>query len=217
MANRTSPIREAGRLAAWLLKELGRELRVARILAGFTQAQVARQLGKSTSYVSRVENGLVTSLSVADLTRHASIVGLKLYARLFPAGRRVMDGPQLTLLRRFRTRLADAWKVELEVPMPIAGDLRAADALISIPDCGCMVEVITRLADFQAQLRSAHHKQRDLRADFLIFVVLGSTTNRRVLHEAAAAIADAFPLGTKAALEKLSNGENPGADALIVL
>ncbi len=106
MANRTSPIREAGRLAAWLLKELGRELRVARILAGFTQAQVARQLGKSTSYVSRVENGLVTSLSVGDLTRHASIVGLKLYARLFPAGRRVMDGPQLTLLRRFRTRLA---------------------------------------------------------------------------------------------------------------
>ncbi|MDQ3345980.1 MAG: helix-turn-helix domain-containing protein, partial [Chloroflexota bacterium] len=73
MANRTSPIREAGRLAAWLLKDLGRELRVARILAGFTQAQVARQLGKSTSYVSRVENGLVTSLSVADLTRHASI------------------------------------------------------------------------------------------------------------------------------------------------
>lgn len=201
----------------WLRRALGGELRLARILSGFTQAQVARRLGKSRSYVSRAENGLVATLSIADLTRHAAIVGLTLYARLFPAGRRVMDGPQLALLERFRSRLSAVWKVELEVPMPIAGDLRAADALISIPGCRCMVEVITRLADFQAQLRSAHRKQRDLSADQLVFVVLGSTTNRRVVREAAGAIADAFPLSTKAALSILSAGDKLEADALIVL
>lgn len=217
MANRISPIRDAARLAAWLLKDLGRELRVARILAGLTQRQVAERLGKSRSYVSRVENGLVASLRMADLTRHASIVGLKLYARLFPAGRRMMDAAQLALLARFRERLAAVWKLELEVPMPIPGDLRAADALISIPGCRCMVEVITRVADFQAQLRAARLKQRDLGADHLILVILGSTTNRRLLRQAAAAVADAFQLDTKAALRLLSVGEDPEADALVVL
>lgn len=48
--------------------------------------------------------------------------------------------------------------------MPLAGDLRAADALVSIPNCRIVVEVITRLADFQAQLRAARRKQRDLGA-----------------------------------------------------
>lgn len=210
-------MRESARLAAWLLKDLGRELRVARILGGLTQARVAEQLGKSRSYISRVENGLVASLRVADLTRHASIVGLKLYAKLFPAGRRVMDAAQLALLERFRTRIAEAWTVELEVPMPIPGDLRAADALISVPGCRCMVEVITRMADFQAQLRSTRLKQRDLGADHLILVILGSSTNRRVLREAAGAVAVAFPLDTKAALRLLSIGTDPGADALILL
>lgn len=217
MANRTSPLREAARLASWILKNIGRELRVARILAGFTQAQVARHLGKSRSYVSRVENGLIAGIKMADLTRHAATVGLKPWFKLYPAGRRVMDAPQLALLARFRARVAAAWRVELEVPMPIAGDLRAADALISIVGCRCMVEVITRLADFQAQLRAAHAKQRDLGADRLIFALGGTTTNRRVLREAAAAVAVAFPVDTRTALRLLGAGVDPGGDALVIL
>ena len=80
-----------------------------------------------------------------------------------------------------------------------------------------MVEVITRLADFQAQLRAARIKQRDLDADRLVFVVAGTTANRRALREVGATLTDAFPVHTKVALSRLGAGVDPGGDALILL
>lgn len=212
-----SPIREAARLAAWVLRDIGRELRVARILAGLTQVEVGRRLGKSGSYISRVEHGLIAGIDMVELFQHAAIVGLKPYLKLFPLGRRVMDGPQLALWARFRTRLADAWHVTLEVGVPLTGDLRAADAVITIPACRCMVEVITRLADFQAQYRAANLKRRDLGVDFIIFVLADTATNRRILHEAGIAAMEAFPLRTRNALRSLESGVSPGANAIVLL
>jgi hypothetical protein len=142
---------------------------------------------------------------------------LKPYVRLYPAVSRPMDRPQLALFARFRARLGAAWQITVEAPMPISGDLRAADALIRIPSCRCMVEVITRLADVQAQLRAARIKQRDLGADRLVFVVAGTTANRRAIREAGSALTDAFPLHTREALLRLGAGVDPGADALILL
>jgi transcriptional regulator with XRE-family HTH domain len=218
MPNRIdSPLREAARLATWVLRDIGRELRVARILAGLTQVEVARRLDKSASYISRVEHGLIAGIDMAELYRHAAVVGLKPYLKLFPLGRRVMDGPQLALWRRFRSRLADAWQVALEVPVPLPGDLRAADAVIDIPGCRCMVEVITRLADFQAQYRAATVKARDLNVDFIIFVLADTATNRRILREAGIAATDAFPLRTRDALRALGAGVSPGANAVLML
>lgn len=217
MANRQSIQREANRFADWLLGEIGRELRVARIVAGKRLADVAEILGTSISHVSRVEHGLIKGIGIPALTRHAAAVGLKPYVKLFPAIARPLDHAQLALFARFRKRISTIWQVSLEVPMPIAGDLRAADALISIPGCRCMVEVITRLADFQAQYRAAQAKQRDLRADQIIFVVGGTTTNRRAIRDMGVAVTDALPLGTKDALLKLGAGVHPGANALILL
>jgi hypothetical protein len=151
------------------------------------------------------------------MSRHAAAVGLKPWVRLYPAISRPLDRAQLALLGRFRARLGSAWQIVLEAPMPIAGDLRAADALISFPGCRCMVEVITRVADFQAQLRIAHLKFRDLHADRLIFVVDANPTNRRALRDSGQSVTDAFPLDTKAALRFLGAGVDPGADALILL
>ena len=197
MANRQSRIGEAARLADWVLREIGRELRVARILSGMTQGQVAAILHTSTSHVSRVEHGLIKGITLTQLFRHAAVVGQKPYIKLFPLVARPMDHAQLALFTRFRERIGNAWQVIVEAPMPIVGDLRAGDALLSIPGCRCVVEVITRLADLQAQLRSARRKVRDLEADRLIFVVLGTETNRRALRDAGRAVDDAFPLRTR--------------------
>ena len=199
------------------MKEIGREFRIARIIAGKRQADVAVTLGTSVSHVSRVEHGLIKGFGIPALTRHAAVVGLKPWLKFFPAVSRPMDRAQLALLAEFRERLASTWQVALEVTMPIAGDLRAADAVISIPGCRCMVEVITRLADFQAQLRAARAKQRDLGADRLIFVAAGNTTNRQAIRDAGTAVSNAFPVGTKVALARLGAGLDPGGDALIVL
>ncbi|MEO7296647.1 MAG: helix-turn-helix transcriptional regulator [Candidatus Limnocylindria bacterium] len=217
MANRQSIRRDASRFADWLLREVGRELRVARLVSGKRLTDVAEILGTSISHVSRVEHGLIKGIGIPALTRHAAAVGLKPYLKLFPAVARPLDRAQLALFARFRERLNNVWQVTLEVTMPIAGDLRAADALIATPECRCMVEIITRLADFQAQYRAAQAKARDLGVDWIIFVVAGTTTNRRAIRDMGTAVTDAFPLNTKDALLKLGAGTNPGANALIVL
>jgi transcriptional regulator with XRE-family HTH domain len=217
MANRTNPIHEETRRATWVLLDIGREVRIARYRSGLTQRQVGRLVRRTPSWISRIEAGKVRGVSAAELIIVAAAVGLKLYLNAYPAGGRLLDGPQLQLLEAFNARLHPGWKKELEKVMPIPGDLRAADELISIPDCSCAVEAITRFAELQSEVRSARRKQRDLGADRLILVVKASRANRRALREAWPVISEAFPIGTRAALEALSAGKDPGGDCLILI
>lgn len=217
MPSRLNPLHEASRLATWLLNEMGRELRIGRITSGMTQAQVGAKIGCSASTVCRVEHGSVRTLSVPKLMRHAGAVGLKLYANLYPAGRRPLDAPQLGVLAAFNSRLHAIWKRQVEVTVPLPGDLRAVDEVISRPGCTCAVEIVTRFADVQGQTRGFHAKQRDIGADRLIVVVKGSHANRRMLHESGPALKDAFPIGTRQAMAALSAGEDPGGDCLVIL
>ena len=149
--------------------------------------------------------------------RHAAAVGLKLYANAYPAGRRPLDAPQLALLEEFNRRLHPGWTRQLEVVVPLPGDLRAADELIRMHECSCTVEAITRLADVQAQVRSAHAKQRDLHADRLIFVVRGSHANRRVIRAVGPIVRELFPIDGRTAMRALAAGRDPGGDSLVVL
>lgn len=217
MPNRTSPIREAGRTADWVLGTVGRELRVARYRSGLTQRAVGRAIGRSGSWVSRIEGGRVRGVSARQLTAAAAAVGMKLYVNLYPAGRRPLDGPQLALLESFNRRLGRGWRRELEKVMPRAGDLRAIDELIDNGRVRCAVEAITRIASVEAQLRTARAKQRDIGAARLILLVQASHANRRMLREAGPALAAEFPVGTRRALAALASGEDPGGDCLIVL
>jgi transcriptional regulator with XRE-family HTH domain len=217
MANRQSVLRESARQAEWILHEIGRELRVARLIAGMTLVDVAAQLGMSYSHVSRVEHGLIRGIGIPAVTRHAATVGLKPYLKLYPAISRPLDAAQLALFARLKERIHAGWHIQLEVPMPRLGDLRAADAVLTTHGCRCMIEVITRLADFQAQLRSAHLKQRDLNADRLVLVVAATATNRRALRLADAAVKSALPLDTRQTMRHLAAGTEPGADGLVLL
>ena len=197
--------------------EIGASLRIARVANGQTQRQVGRAIRRSASRISRIEHGLVPRLSVTELAMVAAAVGMKLYMRLYPGGRRPLDAPQLALLAAFNARLHPAWRRQLEVPMPISGDLRAVDELIRTDGCSCAVEAYTRLVDIGRQLRLSRAKQRDLKADRLIWVVRGSHANRRLLHEAGPLLAQELPMATRPALRALSAGADPGADSLIIL
>lgn len=217
MANRTRRTYEATRLTRWILADVGRELRIARIGSGQRQADVAGIVGTSKARICRVEQAAVLTLSVADLARHAAAVGLKPYVKLYPLGRRLLDAPQIELLGRFRQRLHPTWKWETEVPVPIPGDLRSADCRISIPGCAIVVEAYTRLSDVQAQAAAAARKKRDLGADRLIVLCAATNANRRAVAEVAAVGDGSFPLRTKAALAALGAGVDPGADALVFI
>jgi transcriptional regulator with XRE-family HTH domain len=197
--------------------ETGRELRVARITAGLTQRQVAARVGRSASWVCRVERGRARAGSLVELVRLGAAVGLKLYVKAYPGGRRPLDAGQLALLASFNARLHPTWSRRLEVVVPIEGDLRAADEVIRTDACSCSVEAVTRLADLQRQTRSGRAKQRDLKADRLILVVKGSHANRRLLRAAGRIVEDAFPISTREALRALGAGHDPGGDCLVVL
>lgn len=219
MANRPlgDPVASASLRTDWLLREVGRELRIARVSAGLRQRDVARRIRTSLPRVSRVENGRVRQVSIGYLQRHAAAVGLKPYIKLYPAVRRLLDEPQLSLLRAFRARLHPTWRFETEVPVPLEGDLRAADCRFTIPGCVCIGEAYTRLADAAAQSRAALIKKLDLQADRVVLIVKGSTTNRNALAAFGEAGRSSFPLHTRELMRALAEGRDPGADGIVVL
>lgn len=117
------------------LLTVGDELRRARVNAGLSQVSVARALNRSASTVSRVESGRARQLTMETLLRQAAVVGLVARVALYPAGRAVRDARQLGLEQRFRSAISAAWACGAEVPLPILGDLRAVDLVISRPGC----------------------------------------------------------------------------------
>jgi len=164
VSNRLRTIDEAARLGRRLQAELGRELREARLARGLRLQDVARALNMSPSQVSRIELGHLRALSLAGVARHGAAVGLRLRARFYPAGGGLRDAAQLDLLRRFRARTGDAWTWQLEAPLPIPGDLRAFDALLTRGAARVAVEAITRLRDAQAQIGSLRTRNEQLLA-----------------------------------------------------
>jgi hypothetical protein len=217
MSARTNPIHEARRQASWFVAEIGRELRVARVCTGRTQRHIGLTVGRSASRISRIEAGKVQRVSLPELMSIAAAVGLKVWVKCFPGGRRPLDAAQLGLIERFNARLHPSWRRELEAVIPLPGDLRATDELIRIEGCSCAVEAITRFADVQAQVRPARAKQRDIGANRLILLVAGSRSNRRMVQEAGPVLREVFPIGPRVALKALAEGRDPGGDCLILL
>lgn len=197
--------------------EIGDQLRAARHLLGLTQKQVATAIGISQSDVSRRERGRAPRLTGQALARHAAAVGLKPSIKLWPVGGGVRDEAQARHVARFLARVGAAWKVTLEAPMPGAGDLRAVDVLLTAETIRIAVEVITRLADLQAQLRAAQLKARDIGATRLVIVVAGSHANREALRTVRSTLVSSFELDVRRVLNELAAGRDPGRDAIITL
>jgi transcriptional regulator with XRE-family HTH domain len=217
VANRVSKQAEATSRARRLKAELGTELREARLGRGLRLVDIARAESTSASHISRIERGLTADLSVLQIARYGAVVGLKFHARFYPAGGGLRDAAQLDLLRRLRARIGDRWRWQLEAPLNIAGDLRAFDALLSNRSATIAVEAITRLRDAQAQLRAANLKQRDGNVPRLVLLIKGTQHNRGALASGADVLATTFPLGTRATLNALSEGADPGDNGIVLL
>lgn len=197
--------------------DIGDELRTARHLLGATQKQVAAALEISQSDVSRRERGRAPRLTGQALARHAAAVGLKLSIKLWPVGGGVRDEAQARYIARFLSRVGAAWKIMLEAPIPKAGDLRAVDVLLIDGPARIAVEVITRLADLQAQLRAAQLKARDIGATRLVIVVAGTHANRAALRAVRPTLVSSFELDARLVLAELAAGRDPRRDAIITL
>ncbi len=197
--------------------EIGDQLRTARHVLGLTEKQVAAAVGVSQSEVSRRERGRARRLAGRALARHGAAVGLKLSIKLWPIGGGVRDAAQARYVAAFVARVGRAWTVRLEAPMPIAGDLRAVDVVLLSGTVRIAVEVITRLADLQAQVRAAQLKARDIDATRLVLVVAGTNANRAALRTLRPALVNSFDLDTRRILAELVAGRDPGRDGIVLL
>jgi transcriptional regulator with XRE-family HTH domain len=217
MANRVRSLADARRNAARLLSDVADELRTARRLLGLRQRDVADAIGSSTSEVSRRELGTSRQLTPEQLSIHAAAVGLRLWMRLFPVGGGIRDAAQVRYVAAFVARLGRSFRVTLEAPIPVAGDLRAVDILLVADALRIAVEVITRVADLQAQIRAAQLKARDIGAGRLIIVVADTHANVRALAESRPMLANTFDLDTRRVMSELEAGRDPGRDAFILM
>jgi len=217
MATRTRALDEARRTWHRTEQEIGDQLRTGRHILGVTQTQLGAAIGASPSEVSRRELGRSRRLTGQKLAIHAAAVGLKLSVKLFPLGGGIRDAAQARYIAAFVARVGRLWRVTLEAPIPLPGDLRAVDVLLGSELARIAVEVLTRLADLQAQIRSAQLKARDIGATRLILVIAATHANRNALASARSALLNSFDLDSRRLLADLAAGRDPGRDGIIML
>ncbi len=216
MATTERRIETADRLIARMLPALGSELRDGRVSGGHSLQRMAGLVGRSRAYLARIERGESRGVTVRDLARIASVVGLDLSIRLYPAGPPLRDVAHTALLEALRSTLSPTLGWRLEVPLPNSGDRRAFDAVITGVGDPIVVEAETRIRDLQALHRRIGLKCRDGGMNRVILLVKRSATNREILGAADASFWSAYPIPAVRALRALREGRDPRGSAVIV-
>jgi transcriptional regulator with XRE-family HTH domain len=218
MGTRERPGDAGAEEATTIYRRVAREIRQARIAGGWSQSTVASAAGLTRSAWQRLERGKLQEPGLEAICRASRAVGLSVSLTQHPTGERLRDTPQLRLADDFAVILASPIIVRREVVLPIAGDLRAWDMLISDSRTIAFVECETRLGDIQAMARRLALKLRDdPRGTVLILVVRSTAHNRRVLAEHREALRAQFPLDGAAIARSLRAGRIPSASGIILV
>jgi transcriptional regulator with XRE-family HTH domain len=202
------------RAQRWLM-ELGREIHVARVTRGLSQAAVARAVGISQPLLSLIERGALPGASIATLARVCAVVGLDLSIKAYPGGQPLRDRAHIELFERFRRAVGAGWAWSVEVPLPIPGDKRAWDRVLRSAGIVIGIEGETRPTDIQELARRLALKKRDGGVDRLILVMSDTAWCRRLVR--LNDLGDAFPLLGRVALKALAEGRDPGGDAIVLI
>jgi transcriptional regulator with XRE-family HTH domain len=187
------------------------------LAAGLTQRAVARAAKISQPRISHFERSTARGASLAELSVVARAVGLKVAVTCHPVLDALRDSAQRRLIEVLCLRLPSVVGWKTEVPIPLPGDRRAVDAVLSVGSVRIAVEAWTRLDDLQAQTRAAQLKRRDIGAQRLVMLVADSAHNRSAVRAGRQTLLATFPLGTRAVLAALSAGRDPGGDGVVML
>jgi transcriptional regulator with XRE-family HTH domain len=195
MSTRVVAADQGRRAIAHAQRELLRDLRDRRLALGLSQRTVAGAAGIGRSMLGRIERGEIASPDISDLGAMAAVLGLALRIAMYPQGQPIADRVQLRLLAAFRDRIPQSMGWRTEVPLPVAGDRRAWDAVVTLLDGWTAIEGISRLGAVDATIRRAKLKLRDdPRIERLVLVILDTNRNRAALAAAGPTIRDDFPL-----------------------
>ena len=99
------------------------------------------------------------------------------------------------------------WQLRTEVP--VGGDRRAFDVVLSKGRASVAVECITRLTDAQSQVRAILLKADAAGIPRIILVVVDTRWNRVALRDAAPSVDPSFPLRRRSILRSLRIGQPP--------
>ena len=215
MTNRDGPVARAIRVANDDVRRVTADLARARRGAGLSRDVVGRAAGMTRSSLERLENG-ARSATVREFAAIGAIVGLDVRLRAYPAGDPIRDAGQIRLLERLRKQVDPAVSWRTEMPLPIPGDRRAWDALISGRGWRIAVEAETMLDDLQAMERRIALKARDGGLEHVILLVADTRKNRGVLRAASHAL-PSFSRDARQVLRAVRRGQDPGCSAVVVL
>jgi Helix-turn-helix. len=191
-------------------------LLTARRAAALSQRELGRQIRVSHAKIGKAERGEPDQLTIELAAKMAAALGLQLSVTLHPDGNPVRDAAHVALLERFRARLAPGLRWRTEVPIPIEGDRRSADAVVDGSGVVAMIEAETHIDDVQALERRVGAKLRDLGIARVILLVADTRHNRTVVANNVA-LRTRFPVSTRACLSALGRGVDPRGDALVIL
>jgi transcriptional regulator with XRE-family HTH domain len=198
-------------------RAIGDEIRQARLNTGLSQLAAGLAVGMSHAQLGRIERAELRGLTVDQVVRACTSVGLRASIRAFPSGDPLRDAAHLALIDRLRRELPPAASMRTEVPVVPAGDLRAWDAIVRIGHETMAIEAETRLRDLQALERRLALKMRDGRIGVLILLVSATRGNRRTLSVHREALRGLAPLDTREVLGALRAGHAPKASGLVIL
>ncbi|HEX7949116.1 MAG TPA: hypothetical protein VF494_02115 [Candidatus Limnocylindrales bacterium] len=198
-------------------RQTGAEIRLTRRGAGVSIRAAAASVEMSETMFGRIERGRVRDVTVAQLAMASAAVGLRFNGRAFPDGGPVRDEAHTRLLQRLRDELPAGTPWRTEVPLRIAGDLRAWDAQCVLDKTAVGIEAEMRLSDLQALDRRIALKRRDGGLAVVILLVADTHANRRHLREHRNHLRSSFPLDTRAVLAALRLGRPPSASGIVLL
>jgi transcriptional regulator with XRE-family HTH domain len=215
------PVREhraaRGRRHGYEINQMiGREIRHRRRTAGISQASLAASVGLSQAEVARIESGASPWLTVANASSILTALGLRLWAKVYPAGPPLRDAAHLRLLADFEARLNSSIECRREWPVPGDAAGRAVDLLLLGLPTPIGVEAETLIADVQELEREINLKQADTGLRRMILLVRGSRRNRDILR-VAGSLQRAYPLSTRAIMAALGAAKDPGGNGIVIL
>ena len=219
MATAERRYQRARRRAQTTLTDVAREIRDARLMAGTSQAAVAKAARISRSNVSRIEAGKMAHLSIAEAVILADAVGLDLSVKAYPGRSPTRDAGHATKLLDFLAHVAQPLRFSLEVALPAREDVieqRAWDAMIFSPEGDIGIELEMRLYDLQAQARRILLKWRDGGSDRLLLLIANTASNRAVLRLYPEYLVDLPRLSKATVLTQIGKGERPPSGHVLI-